>query len=172
MAEFDDKFLRKIEKDLTQNDIKATVQLFVDNPQQPEVIRLRIEWKLEDQWVGTGVAILNTQNGIGFFPHLVFDERFQGKGLYTTFVNHAIREWPKRGITKVQAAYLDPLSKIILQTGGFEEPTTPVDGFSLDLKGQRAKELKAWTNGDEEPEWRVEAKQEAAAIQRVNDSQE
>lgn len=171
-SDFDEKYFRKIVKDLTQNDIKATVEFFVDNLARPNSMRLQVRWTFENQQVGSATAILDSEAGTAIFPHLVIDERFQSKGLFTSFVDHVIREWPKRGVKEVRAAPLNPLSNKVLQTGGFEEPTTPVGAFSLDLKGKRAKELRSWINGDEEPEWRVEAKQDIAAIQRVNDSEE
>lgn len=166
MAEFDDKYLKKIEKDLTKNDIKATAGLYVDNPLQPWSFRLHVRWSLEDQFIGEAWAHINTDTGVAFFPGFFIDQRYQGKGLYTAYVDHAIREWPKRGITIVQAAWSGPLSRTILKTNGFEDPADSLDTFKLDLKGARAKEFRAWIRGDEEPEWRVEHKQEIAALQR------
>lgn len=172
MADFDEKYFAKAEKDLTLNDIKSKVRFYVENPDQPLSIRLEFEWWLEDRRVGFAIAFLDGVSGIAFFPHFVIEEDFQGKGIFTTLADHVMREWPKRGITQVQASYGSRASRSILQTGGFEDPSAPTELFAVDLKGNRAKEFRAWKRGSEEPEWRVEAKQEIAAIQRVNDSEE
>lgn len=172
-SEFDEKYFRKAEKDLSQNDLSAKVMFYIDNPAQLSSIRLEFEWWLENSRVAFAIAFLNLEFGTVFFPHFVVEEAFQGKGLFTALAKHALAEWPKRGVSQVRAAHANQTARAIFLTGGFEDPETPLQHFALNLSGPKAKSLRAYfRNGSDEPEWRVEAKQEIAAILRVNDSQE
>lgn len=163
MAEFDPKYFDKLAKDLSLNEIKASVN-FVFNV-DADSFRVDVTWVYESSQVGNAQAIIDLNKKEAYFTRFYLDSKYQQKGIYTRFVEHALKEWPKRGVEIVSAAYQDIVSKTVLETNGFIDPDT-LDPFSLDLKGKRAKELRAYFRGGEEPDWRIDRKQEIAARSR------
>lgn len=166
---FDGEYIKKAERDLSKNDIKAAVKIYYDNPSHLAYARMTVEWSMAGKRAGYAMVTFNTDSGLAQAPDLFFYEEFRRRGLYTKYVDHAIREWPKRGITKIVTGYFDATTKAILQTGGFTDPKDSLDSFSIDLESQEAKDVRAKVANGVEPEWRAGLKQEISDRIRVNE---
>ncbi len=155
MAEFNDRYVSKLKKDLAQNDVEVNALWYVT---LPNTVLLDVVWILEGQKVAAANAYLNLETKIGNLVNFSVEDSFQNRGTLTSYVSHIILEWPKRGVDSVVASPLNGLDAAILCSVGFTPPAHSLDYFNLDLKSDRAKEFRAYVTGGEEPEWYPDAK--------------